>query len=81
MLQNSGASYIWSTGETTAMITPPLTGSGTAIQVTVDIFGCMTSDEIMIMTRETPQFSIRDDETICENETVTVAVDLSLIHI
>ena len=72
---NSGASYIWSTGETTAMITPPLTGSGTAIQVTVDIFGCMTSDEIMITTRETPQFSLRDDETICENETVTVAVD------
>ena len=72
---NSGASYIWNTGDTTAMITAPLTGSGSVIQVTVDIRGCMVSDEIMIMTRETPQFTLRDDETICENETVTVAVD------
>jgi len=72
---NEGATYLWSTGETTAMITPPLAGSGSSIQVSVDIFGCIASDEIMIATRETPQFSLRDDETICENETVAVTVD------
>ena len=72
---NEGATYLWSTGETTATISPPLAGSGTQIQVTVDIFGCITTDDITINTLETPQFTLREDETICENETVTLTVD------
>ncbi len=72
---NEGATYLWTTGETTATITPPLTGSGSQIEVTVDIRGCVTTDNITINTLETPQFTLREDETICENETVTLTVD------
>ena len=72
---NEGATYLWSTNETTPTITPALTGSGTALQVQVDIRGCVTIDDINISTMETPQFSLREDETICDNETVTLEVD------
>ena len=47
---NEGATYLWTTGETTATITPPLTGSGSQIEVTVDIRGCVTTDNITINT-------------------------------
>jgi len=72
---NEGANYIWSTGETSATITPPLTGSGTSVQVSVDLRGCISTDDITIGIRETPQFSLQDDTTICENESATITVD------
>ncbi len=66
------AEYIWSTGETTPTIS--LTGSGT-YSVDVSILGCSVNDRINIMTKEIPDFSLQEDETICEGESFDLMIE------
>ncbi len=71
---NTDATYNWSTGETTPNIT--FTGSGsTMISVSVDIQGCTSSDQINVNIKETPEFTLAEDDTICEDEDITISVD------
>lgn len=71
---NENASYSWSNGETSSSIT--LTGSGTSmITVSVGINGCTVEDMINITTKETPDFSLQDDETICEDQTLLLMIE------
>ncbi len=66
---NSGATYSWNTGATTATL--EVTQSGT-YTVDVDLNGCVASDEIQVTFKPAPQIELGPDRRPCESETVNL---------
>ncbi|WP_233259742.1 gliding motility-associated C-terminal domain-containing protein [Chitinophaga sp. S165] len=67
-----GATYVWSTGETTASI--DVTTSGT-YSVDVTLKGCTTHDEATVTVGTPPVITVTDDSEICPDETLMLTVD------
>lgn len=68
---SGGGSYLWSTSETSAMITvsPAMT---TTYTLTVMLNGCIDVDEVTVFVNEVPPVNLGADLTICPGETVTL---------
>jgi gliding motility-associated-like protein len=67
-----GASYVWSTGETTASIAVNMSGT---YGVDVTLNGCTTHDDATVTVGTPPVITLTDDTEICPNETVLLTVD------
>lgn len=65
---NSGASYLWSTGETKSSINA--SNSGVYSVVVSDPIGCEEKDSITLNVRELPSVNLGNDKLICENESI-----------
>ncbi len=65
-----GVTYLWSTGETTAMIT---VSDAATYSVVVDIKGCTDTDDIDVTTVQAPEVNIGMDTTICEGEPIVLS--------
>ncbi len=63
----SADSYLWSTGETTKAI--KATSSGT-YHISATINGCVASDTIKVTFLPLPIFSLGNDTTLCEGQTM-----------
>ncbi len=63
-----GASYLWSTGETSASIT--VVASET-YSVTVSVAQCDVSDEVDVLVNPSPQIDLGADQIFCSGETGT----------
>ncbi|SFM91634.1 gliding motility-associated C-terminal domain-containing protein [Chitinophaga sp. YR627] len=68
----SGATYVWSTGETTPFIDVYMQGTYT---VDVTLNGCTTHDELDVTVATRPNITLTDDVEICPNETAMLTVD------
>ncbi len=67
-----GATYVWSTSETTASI--DVTTSGT-YSVDVTLNGCTTHEEATVTVGTPPVITLTDDSEICPDETLMLTVD------
>lgn len=69
-----GATYVWSTGETTASIEVYMQGT---YGVDVTLNGCTTHDDVTVTVSTAPNVVVSDDVEICPDETtmLTVAPD------
>jgi len=69
------AAYVWQDGSTDSILTVTTSGS-----YSVDLFlnGCPFSDSVQITVYEFPSFSLGNDTSICEGESLTL--DLSAIN-
>ena len=80
----TGATFLWSTGETTETITVTETDTY-SVEVTVGV--CTVSDMVTITFTDPPVVDLGPDELICNDEsfeiipTISGNTDLSLIHI
>ncbi len=63
-----GASYLWSTGATTATINAAAGGN---FSVTVDLNGCTASDANVVTVNPLPTFDLGNDTTVCAGNSVT----------
>jgi len=63
-----GATYLWSTGETTSTIS--ITDAGTYVVEVTDAIGCLNSDSVVVTETPTPDPVIDGPTTFCSNETV-----------
>lgn len=64
-----GATYLWSTGATTATVDVQVTGS---YWVEVSQGGCGASDTVMVQLNPAPTMDLGPDLTLCDGETSTV---------
>jgi gliding motility-associated-like protein len=67
-----GATYVWSTGETTASITVNMSGT---YSVDVTLNGCTTHEEATVTVGTPPAITLTDDTEICPNETLLLTVE------
>jgi gliding motility-associated-like protein len=67
-----GASYVWSTGETTSSITVNMQGT---YSVDVSLNGCTTHAEATVTVGTAPAITVTDDTEICPDETVMLTVN------
>ncbi|SDH04285.1 gliding motility-associated C-terminal domain-containing protein [Chitinophaga filiformis] len=67
-----GATYVWSTGETTASITVNMTGT---YSVDVTLNGCTTHEEATVTVGTPPAITLTDDTEMCPNETLMLTVE------
>ncbi|MVT08157.1 gliding motility-associated C-terminal domain-containing protein [Chitinophaga tropicalis] len=67
-----GASYVWSTGETTASITVNMSGT---YGVDVTLKGCTTHKDVTVTVNPAPQITLTDDITICPDATTMLTVN------
>ncbi|MBW8687028.1 gliding motility-associated C-terminal domain-containing protein [Chitinophaga rhizophila] len=67
-----GASFVWSTGETTPFIDVYMAGR---YMVDVSLNGCTTHDEIDVTVAPAPAVVLTPDTEICPDETVMLTVD------
>ncbi len=67
---NTGATYLWSTGQTTQSI--DVTNSGT-YSVVVTLNGCISDDEVEIDIIEPPIINLGADISECEGEGINIA--------
>ena len=65
---NPGATYLWSTGATTATITAASTGT---YSVTVDLNGCTATDQVNITVLTPASVDLGPDQTLCAGSTTT----------
>ena len=63
-----GASYLWSTGETSASITVM---ASETYSVTVSVAQCDVTDEVDVLVNPSPQIDLGADQIFCSGETVT----------
>ncbi|RRO15273.1 gliding motility-associated C-terminal domain-containing protein, partial [Flavobacteriaceae bacterium 14752] len=63
---DTNATYLWNTGETTSSIDVDTTGN---YEVTVTIDGCFVTESVEYTFAETPIFDLIEDLFICEGET------------
>ncbi|MGV3540704.1 MAG: gliding motility-associated C-terminal domain-containing protein [Rufibacter sp.] len=68
----AGATYKWSTGATTATISP--TASGTYWQE-VTVNGCSARDEVNVLFNPLPIVRLGNDTTLCDGETLLLDID------
>jgi len=64
----TGATYLWSTGATTATIT---TGTAGNYAVTVTVGGCSGTDNANLAVNPLPTVNLGADQTICAGQTAT----------
>jgi gliding motility-associated-like protein len=74
----SGATYLWSTGETTSTITVTQDGTYT---VEVTIMGCTESDDVTIVFKTLPQIELGDTIIKCAQDVETLTVVPSNIDV
>jgi gliding motility-associated-like protein len=67
-----GATYVWSTGETTPFIEVYMQG---AYGVDVTLNGCTSHDDVNVTVGTAPVITLTDDTEICPDETVMLTVD------
>lgn len=67
----TGAGYLWNTGSTASSIA--VVSAGT-YWVKVSLGGCEGSDTINIVQNTTPDFSLGNDTTICEGDSIILLV-------
>ncbi|SHN44200.1 gliding motility-associated C-terminal domain-containing protein, partial [Chitinophaga sp. CF418] len=67
-----GATYVWSTGETTASIMVNMSGT---YSVDVTLKGCTTHEEATVTVGTPPAITLTDDTEICPNETLMLTVE------
>jgi gliding motility-associated-like protein len=67
-----GASYVWSTGETTAAISVNMQGT---YSVDVSLNGCVTHAAATVTIGIPPSITLTPDAEICPDETVMLTVD------
>jgi gliding motility-associated-like protein len=68
----SGATYVWSTGETTSLIDVYMQGNYT---VDVTLNGCTTHDEVNVSVGTAPVVTLTEDTAICPDETIMLTVN------
>jgi hypothetical protein len=65
-----GSTYLWNTGDTTQTITATTTGT---YQVTLtDIYGCESSDTVLVTSYILPTKELPADTSICANDSVVL---------
>ncbi len=70
--------YFWTDGSTSATLTVSEAGS---YGVTVDLDGCVASDEITISVNPVPMFELGDDATVCYNAGFELTVETGLDNV
>jgi gliding motility-associated-like protein len=67
---NSGASYLWNTGDTTAMVDAITTGR---YSVVATIGPCIDQDTVDLVFKDMPVLRLMEDAEICSGEVLTIA--------
>nr|WP_320120332.1 gliding motility-associated C-terminal domain-containing protein [uncultured Marinifilum sp.] len=68
--ENSGSSFLWSTGETTQTIT--VAASGNYSVVVTDTNGCSASDDVNVTVHPNPTVDLGADQETCAGGTITL---------
>jgi gliding motility-associated-like protein len=74
----NGATYQWSSGETTPSISPSQSGS---YAVTVNVNGCLANDTVIVQINDAPVFSFSGPIAICDGEDVVLDASPSLAEV
>jgi gliding motility-associated-like protein len=68
---NTGATYLWQNGETTAQVQALASG---LYSVAVDLNGCVDSDTVQVTVNPLPVVELGQDSVFCEGETIALDV-------
>jgi hypothetical protein len=72
----NGASYTWSTGETTPSISVSPTTDSTFYVAVTDTYGCVREDSVTISMH--PEYSISQTQVICDGESYSIGASTYL---
>ncbi len=71
----TGASFLWSTGETTTSIIANQSGTYSLEITTVD--GCVVTDDIVVVVKPVPDLDLGVDVTLCDSEDFEIVPAIS----
>lgn len=75
LTSSAAVSYLWSTGDTTASISPAPTSSQTYAVSVLDSNGCVGSDSVNVTVNQLPVISISGNTTVCAGNSTTLSAN------